>query len=228
MTGTGARNGDRLKAVLSWIPFVAAFVVLITPVLIGQPLPHTLVPIWGVGWIAFILWGCFGSLARTDRTAFASFALPAMVLVLAGFIVPTRMALDLLLVATAFLTFVEFGPGRFYWWWWRVILRRPSQAFGFALAEQRRRLDRASNTLIRHKIRDREKGLREFDRAVAGLLALRPPDDEWTAIRDRYVGLDRRWRSLLQLDGPPESYAPVYAEFVELRARFQERLRARS
>jgi hypothetical protein len=78
----------------------------------------------------------FHELARIDRTAYLSIAIPVGAVALLGLAIPWRLALGLDEAAALFLGLFAFARGSFVPWWWRVVLRRPNVAFALRLGSQ--------------------------------------------------------------------------------------------
>jgi hypothetical protein len=163
----------------------------------------------------------FNELARIDRPAYLSIAIPVVAVALLGLALPSRLAVGLDEAAAIFLGLFAFARGSFVPWWWRVVLQRPKVAFALKLASQLRLVNGLSTEVLTGKDKT-GKARASIEEQIGRLRTLPAPDADWTQLRNDYADeceaiLELGWRSASAQEFRDET---VHAQ--ALRARFDE------
>ena len=197
---------------------------LVVALIVGLPfavLTPRIAPLVGAIGLVAVLAVSFNELARIDRTAFVSIAIPVVAVALLGLALPWRLAVGLDEGAAIFLGLFVFARGTFVPWWWRVVLRRPNVAFALKLASQIRLVNRLSTEGLTGKAKAGQARA-SFEEQIVRLRSLPAPDADWTQLRNDYADeceaiLELGWRS-----ASAQEYRDETVHAQALRARFDE------
>jgi hypothetical protein len=197
---------------------------LLVALIVGLPfavLTPRIAPLVGAIGLIAVLALTFNELARGDRTAFLSIAIPVGAVALLGLALPWRLAVALDEAAAIFLGLFAFARGSFVPWWWRVVLRRPKVAFALRLASQIQEVNRLSAEVLTEKHRG-GRALPLVQEQIGRLRSLPAPDADWTQLRNDYADeclaiLELGWRS-----AGAQEYRDEIVDAGALRARFDE------
>ncbi len=195
---------------------VALVIGLPLVVFVGQVAPL----IGAVGLLA-VLTLSFHDLARIDRRAFVSIAIPVAAVALLGFALPWRLALAVDEAAALFLALFAFARGSFVPWWWRTILRRPKVAFALALTAQIDELTWLSRRVLTGADAS-EKSLVALEEQMVRLRSLPSPDADWAELRDAYAAEFVSMLELGQRAAGADEYRDMVPHAEALRARFDD------
>jgi hypothetical protein len=197
---------------------------LLVALIVGLPfavfLPRIAPLVAAIGLVA-VLAVSFNELARIDRTAFLSIAIPVGVVALLGLALPWRLAIALDEAAAIFLGLFAFARDSFVPWWWRVVLRRPRVAFALKLASQIRLVNRLSTEVLTGKDKTGQARA-SIEEQIGRLRSIPAPDADWTQLRNDYTDeleaiLELGWRS-----ASAQEYRDEAVNARALRARFDE------
>jgi hypothetical protein len=197
---------------------------LIVALIIGLPFavltPRIAPAVGAIGLVAALALS-FNELARVDRTAFISIAIPVGAVALLGLALPSRLAVVLDEAAAIFLGLFAVAPGSFVPWWWRIALRRPKLAFALKLASQIGEVNRLTAEALIGKDRG-GRALALVEEQIDRLRSLPAPDPDWAQLRNDYADecatiVELGWRSAVAQEHRDET-----AHAGALRARFDE------
>jgi hypothetical protein len=200
---------------------------LLVALIVGLPFavfaPRIAPLVGAIGLIAVLVL-IFNGMARVDRTAFVSIAIPVGAVALIGLALPWRLAVALDEAAAIFLGLFAFAPGSFVPWWWRVVLRRPKVAFALRLASQIREVSRLTTELLAGQ-HGGGRARASIEEQIDRLRSLPAPDPDWTQLRNDYADeceaiLELGWRS-----AGAQEYLDETVHADALRARFDELVR---
>lgn len=178
-------------------------------------------PLVGAIALMAVLVVSFNELARIDRPAYLSIAIPVVAVALLGLALPSRLAVGLDEAAAIFLGLFAFARGSFVPWWWRVVLQRPKVAFALKLASQIRLVNQMSTEVLTGNSKG-GRAAASLEEQIGRLRRLPAPDADWTQLRNDYADeceaiLELGWRSASAQEFRDET---VHAR--ALRARFDE------
>jgi hypothetical protein len=199
---------------------------LIVALTIGLPfavLVPGIAPLVGAIGLIAVLALSFIEVARVDRTAFISIAIPVGAVALLGLALPSRLAVALDEAAAIFLGLFAFAPGSFVPWWWQVVLRRPKGAFALKLASRIGEVNRLTAEGLGLKDRG-GRALALVEEQINRLRGLPAPDPDYAQLRNDYADecvriVELGWRS-----AAAQEYRDQTAHAGALRARFDELL----
>lgn len=197
---------------------------VVVVLIVGLPfavLTPRMAPFIGALGLVAVLALSFNEMARVDRIAFLSIAIPVGAVALLGLALPSRLAVGLDEAAAIFLGLFAFAPGSFVPWWWRIVLRRPKRAFALKWAGQIGEVNRLNAEALTGKRRG-ERSLDLAEEEIDRLRGLPAPDAEWAQLRDDYADecetiLELGWRS-----AGAQEYRDETLHAGALRARFDE------
>jgi hypothetical protein len=197
---------------------------LIVALVVGLPfatLAPQAAPLIGAIGVFVVLAVSFRELARIDRAAFLSIAIPAGTVALLGLAMLWRVALGLDEGVAVFFALLAFARGSFVSWWWRVVLRRPTIAFAIKLSSELREVTRLSTSVLT-RADTSDLALASLMREIIRLRSLRAPDADWGQLRDAYAD---QWDAIVRLAQRSPRAVDYQYEAVStkaLGARFDE------
>jgi hypothetical protein len=184
---------------------------------------YRFLPLAGVIAIAAL---CFRDWFRRDRRAFVWVMGPALVAALICIVLPQPWSSVLGTAAVVFLALFIFETPVPFWWWEHVLRRRPptpgeryEAQLRAILVEWRKATSRDDATV---RLSDRRAAAARS--WLARLAGEEPPDADWAAIRDGYLGVGEEWIRLVTGELPAEDGRRLQARLDELRDRRSELL----
>jgi hypothetical protein len=191
-------------------------------------------------WPAFsrelqVIWSLLGALAlgvgfaRRDALGFASLAVPLLVVGLVEAFGPVALADGAFVAGLVYLLVIAFGANDLWAWWSRRVLRRmiPSKERTFELAlNAAQRPYKTSTWQATPNWRPDAMSEAARQRALADVMSLTPPNQEWTALRNAIAELLAAEATWLGRDVPTTERFEHLTEWAHV-SDFQMMLRGR-
>jgi hypothetical protein len=210
------RAGERPAPILT---------ILVGALIVGLPLAvfvPELARVIGATGVLAVLVVSFHELARVDRVAFASIAIPTAVAVAVGTVLPWRVALGLDWAVALFFGLFTFAQHSFVPWWWTVALRKPRLGFALALSAHIKEVNRLQLEIFESP-NDQWRYL-SMEQELRRLRGLRAPTADWASLQSDYATELEDLLALGNRGATIEEYDAFKPRVLDLRSRFEKLL----